>query len=260
MCYSKVMEKSEETPDNKTQTKSVSFKTRAQRVKAKVLGAYYGHPIKDMKLICITGSTGKAVVAHYVHEILNVAGHHVAVLASDKPFSIGALHKFLSDAWKAGATYVVVTAPADSLKNNVFFDLPVYVAALTDFVSPSLDSPSAEEFVRDETTVFDLNPEIVVVNQDDINYDKFAASFNGKKETMTYGTKKMATLRIEKSTLYKKGAEAELSLGSNRFTVATFVPGETSVSYMACAAAVATALKISPEAIADGIGNYNPEG
>jgi len=33
--------------------------TRGNHLKAKLLSAYYGHPLKDMKLICITGSTGK---------------------------------------------------------------------------------------------------------------------------------------------------------------------------------------------------------
>ena len=86
--------------------KNGGVRAGAQKVKAKLLKSYYGNPTKDMKLIAITGTTGKVIVAHYIHEILRASGEQVAVLASDKPFKMSVLHKFLSDAWKAGANYV----------------------------------------------------------------------------------------------------------------------------------------------------------
>lgn len=242
----------------KKATKKVSLKTKTQRARAKFLASYYGNPIRDMKLICITGTSGKATTAHFVHEILRAAGQHVAVLASDSPIKASLLHKFFSDAWKAGSNYCVVTAPAESLKNNVFYGLPISVAALTDFVPASLNAPSVEEFVSDEETLFKMNPETVVLNEDDVNYQEFS-KFTGKEQTLTYGTKRSATIRIDSAKLYKKGTEANLSLGSSRFTTASFLTGEPIVSYMACAAAVATALHVSTEVIAEGIANYNPE-
>ncbi len=235
----------------------VSLKVKSQRARAKLLSSYYGNPIRDMKLICVTGTTGKSIVAHFIHEILRASGAHVAVLASDGEIKTTLLHKFFSNAWKAGSSYVVVTAPADSLKNNVFYNLPVSVAALTDFVPASLNSPSVEEYLESESTLFKMSPEIVVLNEDDNNFSDFA-KFSGTKETLTYGKTRGSTLRIDTAKLYKKGTEASLSLGSSRFTVASFLTGEPIVSYMACAAAVATALKIPPEVISDGIANYEP--
>ena len=233
-----------------------SFKVKSQRARAKLLSSYYGNPIRDMKLICITGTTGKSVVAHFVHEILRASGAHVAVLASDGEIKTAVLHKFFSNAWKAGSTYVVVTAPADALKNNVFYNLPVTVAALTDFVPASLDAPSVEEYLESEATLFKMSPEIVVLNEDDNNYPSFS-KFAGTKETITYGKTRSSTLRIDSAKLYKKGTEASLSLGSSRFTIASFLTGEPTISYMTCAAAIATALKISPDVIAEGIANYS---
>ena len=40
--------------------------------------------------------------------------------------------------------------------------------------------------------------------------------------------------------------------------MATFVPGETAVSYMACATAIAEAMGIKSDFIIDGIANYEP--
>ena len=119
----------------KVKNKKGGIKNNSQKIKARLLKSYYGNPIKDMKLIAITGTTGKTIVAHYVHEILRAHGEQVAVLASDQPFKAGMLHKFLSDAWKAGANYVIVTVPAEGLRDNIFYGLPVTVAAMTNFVT-----------------------------------------------------------------------------------------------------------------------------
>ena len=250
---------SSQTPKPKKETKKEksSLKTKSQRARAKFLSSYYGNPIRDMKLICITGTSGKATVAHFVHEILRAAGQHVAVLASDSPLKLSVLHKFFADAWKAGSNFCVVTAPAESLKNNVFYGLPVEVAALTDFLPASLSSPSPEEFSSSEATLFKMSPRVVVLNEDDANFPAFSG-FSGTEDTLTYGRTRSSTLRIDAAKLYKKGTEANLSLGSSRFTTASFLTGEPIVSYMACAAAIATALHISTDVIAEGIANYNP--
>ena len=238
--------------------KKGGLKTKAQKMRARLLKSYYGNPAKDMKLIAITGTTGKVVVAHYVHEILKSAGEQVAVLASDQPFKIGMLHKFLSDAWKAGANYVVVTVPAEGLRDNVFYGLPISVAAMTNFVATSSFSDmSPEEFIDNEKTLFDMNPEIVVLNHDDLNYPAFQ-EFKGKKKTITFG-QTSSDIKILNSKLYTKGTEATLSVNSEVVTMATFVPGEMAVSYMAGATAIASSLGVSTERIIEGIAEYNPE-
>lgn len=226
-----------------------------QRTKTKLLSSYYGHPEKDLKLICITGSTGKSVVAHFVYEILKVAGMKVAIFASDKPFKVSLLHKFLKDATREKIEYVVVTAPAESLEADVFYGLPVCVAALTDFIPSTLKDLTANEYLAAKSTLFKMNPEIVILNYDDAYYFDFA-KFKGAKDTLTYGTGHSVSLRIDNSTLYKKGTEANLIVGTKSFTTASFLTGEMVVSYMACASVIAIALKISPAAIMDGIGNF----
>ena len=242
---------------NRSKNKKGGLKARAQKIKAKTLKTYYGNPMRDMKLIAITGTTGKTTVAHFVHEILRAAGEQVAVLASDQPFKVGMLHKFLSDAWKAGANYVIVTVPAEGLRDNVFYGLPINVAAMTNFVTASLSDMNPEEYLENEKTLFDMGPEIVVLNHDDINYDTFE-EFKGTEKTVSYG-QSSSDVKILNSKLYNKGTEATLSIKAEIVSVASFVPGETAVSYMACATAIASALGIDNEKIIDGIAEYLPE-
>lgn len=241
---------------SKSGNKHGGLKLKAQKIKVGLLKSYYGNPVKDMKVVAITGTTGKVTVAHYVHEILKASGEQVAVLASDQPFKLGMLHKFLSEAWKAGANVVIVTVPAETLRDNVFYGLPVHVAAMTNFVTSSLGSMTAEEYLESEKTLFDMKPEVVVLNHDDVNYDTFSA-FKGARQTLDYGLTGK-DVKILNSKLYAKGTEATLSMKSEVISVATFVPGETAVSYMACAAAVAEAMGVKSDAIIDGIANYEP--
>lgn len=234
--------------------KKGGMSAKKQKIKAKLLKSYYGNPIKDMKLIAITGTTGKTVVAHFVHEILKAAGEQVAVLASDQPFKMGMLHKFLSDAWKAGANYVIVTVPAEGLRDNVFYGLPVEVAAMTNFVTAGLEDMTPEEYVETEKTLFDMKPSMVVLNHDDLNFDAFS-DYKGTKRTIDFGMTG-AGVKVLNSKLYAKGTEATLSIHSDIETVASFIPGETTVSYMACAVAIGIALGIDIEKILDGIASY----
>jgi len=232
------------------------LKKSSQKIKAKLLKSYYGNPAKDMKVIAITGTTGKMIVAHFIHEILKVSGEQVAVLASGQPFKMGVLHKFLSDAWKAGANYVVVTVPAEGLRDNIFYGLPINVAAMTNFVTAGLHDMTPEEYIDNEKTLFDMKPQIVVLNDDDIHYDSFS-DFKGTDKTVRYG-QTSSDIKILNSKLYPKGTEATLSIKSDIITLATFITGETAVSYMACAAAIASGLGLDTDNIAEGIANYEP--
>ena len=228
------------------------------RLKAKILGAYYGHPAHDMKLIVVTGTTGKTTVANFIYHILTEAGEHAAVLASEGAIKTGMLHKFLADAWKAGVNYVVTTAPAESLEDDLFAELDIFAAVLTDYIPSRINDQSATDYEAADDTLFDLKPNYVILNRDDIHYPDFEKSFTGATATFTYGEDRDSTVRIETSRLYKLGSEASLRFDGRLFTVASFLPEKPTISYMACAAALASALGLDSKAIENGIAAYDP--
>lgn len=224
---------------------------------AKILGVIYGHPIRDMKMIVVAGDSGKVTTAHFIHKILGEANQRVAILASEDGITLRTLHSFLSKAWKNGANYVIVTADINALKKNLFYDLPVYATVLTSF-DPK-DESEFEDYKSAINTVFCMNPEIAIINKDDLGYDTFA-NFKGEDTTLTYGRDNFAQIKIERSALYKKGTEARLNLRGIHTTVASFVSGEPTINNMAAAAATAVALHISEGAITAGIADYDPDG
>lgn len=235
-------------------------KLTKNRIKAKILGTYYGHPARDMKLIVVTGMTGKTTTAHFIHHIIGEAGERVAVLASEANIKTGMLHKFLADAWKAGANYVIVTAPAESLEDDLFADLDIFTAVLTDYIPSRIGDASAEEYEAADDTIFDMNPDFVILNRDDKHYDDFKSSFKGEKGTITYGENLASDLCIESSKLYKMGSEAHLNFEGKRFVTASFLNKQTDISYMACAAALGCAIGATTEDIENGIASYDPQG
>jgi UDP-N-acetylmuramyl pentapeptide synthase len=136
----------------------------------------------------------------------------------------------------------------------VFYGLPVEVAAMTNFVTAGLEDMTPEEYVETEKTLFDMKPSMVVLNHDDLNFDAFS-DYKGTKRTIDFGMTGTG-VKVLNSKLYAKGTEATLSIHSDIETVASFIPGETAVSYMACAVAIGIALGIDIEKILDGIASY----
>lgn len=234
-----------------------NLKVGIQKAHAKFLKSYYGNPTKDLKLITITGSTGKAVVAHYIYEILLAAGESSAVLFDDPPFGARTLHKFLREAINAKAKYAVITVPVEGLRNHIFYDLPITIAAMTNFVTAGLSDMTPEAYIENEQTLFRMKPEITILNSDDAHYQEFR-DFRGTKETLIYGSTG-DDVKVLNSKLYPKGTEATLSIRGDIVTVASFLTGETTVSYMAAAAAMAYGLGLSTTAIIEGIASYDAD-
>ena len=75
---------------------------------------------------------------------------------------------------------------------------------------------------------------------------------------MSYGHDNDSDLRINRSKLYKVGAEANYSYQNCKFDLATYITSEQSENYMAAAALTALAIGLDIDTIVDGIANYEP--
>ncbi len=90
----------------------------------------YGFPTKKIRVIGITGTTGKTTTANYLHAILNGAGHKTA-LATTANFCLGErcwlnafkmtmlgrfkLQKFLQQAIKEKCRYAIVEVTSEGI-------------------------------------------------------------------------------------------------------------------------------------------------
>lgn len=253
---------SQENSEKKSQKPvkvSSKKKMSKNRLKAKLLNVYYKNPTHEMKLVCVTGMTGKTAVARFLHQILTDAGERSAVLISDGEVKTSVLHKFLHDAWENNTNYAIVTAPADSIEDDLFAELEIFAAVLTDYIPSRIGDPTAEEYEAADDTLFDKKPAYVILNRDDTHYETFAKSLKGEIGTITYGEDLGSDMLIASSRLYRRGTEASLDYEGKRFTVASFFSGKPAISYMACTAATAAALGISTDSIINGLADCTPE-
>lgn len=232
---------------------------KLQKLKAQFLSAYYGNPQKDLKIIAVTGTTGKSTVAHYIHEIIKSSGEKSALIISDsqKPLTLSSFQKSLSKAWREGANFVVLEAPASAILNHAFLDINFHTAVFTDFIPNQPGFSSPEDYLLAKSSIFSTPTQFTVLNRDDSKYDHFA-KLKPLNTSASYGRNRDADLRINHSKVYKKGTEANFTANGVPFDVASFVTGEEVVSLMAAAAATALLLKISTDHIVDGIASYEP--
>ncbi len=241
------MEESQKTP---------SFKSKLQNTKRNFFKMYYGNPAKALKLILITGQNGVTTTANFVQNILRADGKksELILLSPDQPLSFGKLQKNLSMAVQNHTHFIVIGAPAGSL--DVFSDLPLHIAAIID--TASLDAAETPEAILPSlTSIFQQKPTFSVLNIDDANFANLAA-LSSESTLISFGRSRDANIRINRSKVYKKGTEANLSTKHSAFDVATFATGEENALFMAAATAIAETLDITPDPIIDGIASYEP--
>ena len=106
------------------QKKKSGLKPKLQRAKAKFLASYYSNPAKDLRIIAITGNSGRDVTAHFLKEIIKFQDDKVDVIID--PATTSDLYKQLSRIWKTGANNVVISITSQGLANHLFYQLPIY--------------------------------------------------------------------------------------------------------------------------------------
>ena len=238
-------------------TKKSGFKPTLQKAKAKFFATYYSNPAKDLKIIVVTGNEGRDIVAHYLQNVLKNKDEHAGIIID--PSTTSDLYKQMFEVWKSGADHVVVAVHASKLADHFFYGLPIHVAVLTDNTEDTntiTNTTGTEE--EGKAILFNTKPDFSIINHDNVNYELFA-QYPTTTATFSYGRDRSSDLRINRSKLYKLGAEANLTYGNENFDVATYVTSEAAIYFMAAAALAAFALGFNSDQIIDAIADYEPE-
>ena len=241
----------------KSSDKKSSIKPKIQKVKAKFFKTYYSNPAKDLRIIAVTGTTGRDITAHFLHEIIKSRDAKTGLIIDPK--STSDLYKQLYDVWRSGTDHVVISVTSSALANHFFYGLPIFAAVITDSINSQNSVMNTTEDADPEAKaiLFNKEPFYSILNRDDPNYELFA-KYPAKTAVLSYGTSKEADLQITRTKLYRLGTEASFNFKGEKFDAATYVPGEASADYMAAAALTAFAIGLNSEIITDGIAEYEP--
>ena len=154
------------------QKKKSGLKPKLQRAKAKFLASYYSNPAKDLRIIAITGNSGRDVTAHFLKEIIKFQDDKVDVIID--PATTSDLYKQLSRIWKTGANNVVISITSQGLANHLFYQLPIYETINTDVeplppVASIMTPTTVESDARD--ILFNTQPNFNIISRDHPEFD-----------------------------------------------------------------------------------------
>ena len=242
-----------------------------RKSRAKVVAARYGNPARDLRVIAVTGTNGKTTTVNFLNEILKEAGYRTAMFSTanieiageqtvndtnSTTSTVARLQKFFRDAKKADVEFALIEATSHALDQYKFEGVPIEMAIMTNLTQDHLDyHKTMENYAAAKAKLFEMNPNLVVLNADDEWFDYFN-NFATESQKITYGEGESADVKIEKFKLYKKGSEANLRIDNNvELEIATNLPGEFNIYNMTAAAAGAYLLGISLKDIQEGIAN-----
>lgn len=154
------------------------------------LGAFlYWFPSKKIKVIGITGTSGKSTTVELTARILEEAGYRVA-LASSIKFKIEKkewenklkmtmpgrlkLQRFLKEAVRAGCKYAVLEVTSEGIKQYRHKFIDFEVAVLTNLSPEHIESHGGfENYRRAKAKLFEATKNFHIINLDDKNAEFF---------------------------------------------------------------------------------------
>ena len=249
----------------------VGLEKSYRKSRAKIISARFGNPARDLRIIAVTGTNGKTTTVNFLNEILKEAGYRTAMFSTanieiageqtvndtnSTTATVARLQKFFRDAKKADVEFALIEATSHALDQYKFEGVPIEIAIMTNLTQDHLDyHKTMENYAAAKAKLFEMNPNLVVLNADDEWFDYFN-NFATESQKITYGEGESADVKIEKFKLYKKGSEANLRIDNNvELEIATNLPGEFNIYNMTAAAAGAYLLGISLKDIQEGIAN-----
>lgn len=249
----------------------VGLEKSYRKSRAKIISAHFGNPARDLRVIAVTGTNGKTTTVNFLNEILKEAGYRTAMFSTanieiageqtvndtnSTTATVARLQKFFRDAKKADVEFALIEATSHALDQYKFEGVPIEMAIMTNLTQDHLDyHKTMENYAAAKAKLFEMNPNLVVLNADDEWFDYFN-NFATESQKITYGEGESADVKIENFKLYKKGSEANLRIDNNvELEIATNLPGEFNIYNMTAAAAGAYLLGISLKDIQEGIAN-----
>ena len=249
----------------------VGLEKSYRKSRAKIISARFGNPARDLRVIAVTGTNGKTTTVNFLNEILKEAGYRTAMFSTanieiageqtvndtnSTTATVARLQKFFRDTKKADVEFALIEATSHALDQYKFEGVPIEMAIMTNLTQDHLDyHKTMENYAAAKAKLFEMNPNLVVLNADDEWFDYFN-NFAAESQKITYGEGESADVKIENFKLYKKGSEANLRIDNNvELEIATNLPGEFNIYNMTAAAAGAYLLGISLKDIQEGIAN-----
>ena len=238
--------------------------TDSREALAELAAGFYGDPSLSMKLVGVTGTSGKTTTTYLIESILENAGYRVGVIGTVN-FRFGSkifpsthttpgaveLQRLLSQMKAEGCNAVVMEVSSHALKQKRVWGLAFETAVFTNLSREHLDfHPDMEDYFQSKRLLFTLHAKHGVINADDeygrrlLDELKGAWSFAIGAPGRISGAALTSDLRGIRGTLPLDGKPLEVKVG---------LVGEFNVSNLLGAIGATRALGLSVSEIERGL-------
>jgi UDP-N-acetylmuramoyl-L-alanyl-D-glutamate--2,6-diaminopimelate ligase len=230
-----------------------------------------GFPLKDLKVIGVTGTNGKTTTCFLIHKMLVEAGFNAGLMTTVafgvgndiKPqkehmtsVGVGTLLSRVNKMKAQGMDWLVLETTSHALAQNRVWGVPYSVAVMTNITHEHLDYHGTFERYRDaKLKMFKLANKnrkglrVGIANADDPSGELFAKAV---KNPLLYGMKK-GDLRAKKVELLSSGVRYQAQIGDDIYDIKCNLPGSFNVYNSLAAVGVGRALGLTKEQIEEGI-------
>jgi UDP-N-acetylmuramoyl-L-alanyl-D-glutamate--2,6-diaminopimelate ligase len=232
---------------------------------------FYASPDRDILLTGVTGTNGKTTTNYLIDSVLRAAGKTTALVGTIEyrladrvlpavnttPESLD-LCRILDELRRLGGTHATLEVSSHALALGRVWGFEFHTAVFTNLTQDHLDfHETMENYLAAKALLFNggngaAPPNTAVLNAD----DESARQIRTGRQTqiLLYGTGPEANVRARNINSNMAGLEFEVQFGKTRFVVESRLLGRINVYNILAACSVGIGYRLSPDAIAQGIG------
>lgn len=172
-----------------------------------IFNKYYDYPLKDIKLIGVTGTDGKTTIANVLSNLLDcpsigtngfIMNNKVTSLNNTTP-SIDILYKYFNEVRNNNFKNIVMEVSSEAYLTNRIGKLNFDIAIFTNITLDHLDKHKTfDNYLKCKLELF-KNSKISILNHDSDYYQEFKSV---SQESYSYGYKDNSDLQIISEELY----------------------------------------------------------
>ncbi len=238
---------------------------------AQIAAPFYGYPSRDLKLVGVTGTSGKTTVTHLIQAIMNESGRSAGLIGTlgarvggefietghTTPESVD-LQRILAAMVRDGVKVVAMEASSHGLSQGRTLGCEFDCGVFTNIARDHLDfHKTVEAYLDAKLTLFRDYPALsekefrACINADDAAADKVRQATRGR--VLTFGIDSKADVMAAKLRISEKSVAFDMTYGDGVTPVRLGIGGLFNVYNALAAAAAAIALGLDVDRISGGL-------
>lgn len=207
-----------------------------RRAMAKIAATFYGHPAKRLRIVGVTGTSGKTSTTYMLKSIFEYAGSRVGligticnmigkeVLPTERTTPESAdLQALLAKMLKAGVDTVVMEVSSHSLYLDRVYEIQFAGSIFTNLTQDHLDFHGDFEHYRDAKAILFKNSLHSAINLDD-SYGAFMCDV-AAGEVKTFGINTRADVMAKNMELSTDGSRFVMAIDGTQLPIMMKIPG-----------------------------------